>query len=125
MPVKKRFKLNPIENLKLDDIYTIPASLQRIIEKVNDGDDLTDNETREWLMYYLYIITDNYRLSVKSLLSDHNWWLKCIEYHSGINEDKMNDFLSADFSEYTIEEFLQLIIEYFTVEELKCIFDNQ
>lgn len=100
------------------DVYRIPISLQIAIDKVNDGDDLTDGETREWLEYYLFIISDNHTLSVKEMLSDHDWWLKRIEYHSGIREEKMAEFRLKCSEDMPLDDFLETIITFFTLEEL-------
>ena len=107
----------------LIDDYAIPQSLQNIIDRVNDDEELTQTEAQEWLAYYLYIITAKYTLTVKEMLTEHDRWLKCIEYYSGIDEAKMNEFYDRDYkrSNISLDEFLKIIVNYFTIDELKYI----
>jgi hypothetical protein len=103
--------------------WNIPESLQSTIDKVNQGDDLTKNEEKDWLEYYLFVVSDNYTLSPEDMLSDHDWWLKCIQYHSGIDEDKMQRFLDRipELNKMPLDDFLSIVITYFTIDELKPI----
>jgi hypothetical protein len=103
--------------------WQIPDALQTAIDKVNQGDDLTIQEERDWLEYYLFIISDNFTLSSKDLLSDHDWWLKCIQYHSDIDEDKMQQFLDKipELQKQPLEDFLGFVVTYFTIDELKAV----
>ena len=103
--------------------WQIPEKLQTAIDKVNQGDDLTVTEEKDWLEYYLFVISDNYTLTAEDLLRDHDWWLKCIQYHSGIDEDKMQNFLDRipELKKLSLDEFLSIVITYFTIDELKSI----
>jgi len=102
--------------------WTIPESLQTVIDLVNQGDDISDEQAKEWLEYYLFIISDNYTLTPKEMLSDHDWWLKCIQYHSGIDEDKIVNFmLNKKLSTLSTHDFLTYVITYFDIAEMKSI----
>jgi hypothetical protein len=103
--------------------WTIPESLQNVIDLVNQGDDITEEQARDWLEYYLFIISDNYTLTPKEMLTTHDWWLKCIQYHSGINEDKIMYFIESQKQLGTLstDEFLSHVITYFDISELKSI----
>jgi len=102
--------------------WTIPESLQNVIDLVNQGDDISDEQAKEWLEYYLFIISDNYTLTPKEMLSDHDWWLKCIQYHSGIDEDKIVNFmLNKKLSTLSTHDFLTYVITYFDIAEMKSI----
>ena len=103
--------------------WTIPESLQTVIDLVNQGDDISDEQAKEWLEYYLFIISDNYTLTPKEMLSDHDWWLKCIQYHSGIDEDKIVNFMLniKKLSTLSTHDFLTYVITYFDIAEMKSI----
>jgi hypothetical protein len=103
--------------------WTIPESLQTVIDLVNQGDDISDEQAKEWLEYYLFIISDNYTLTPKEMLSDHDWWLKCIQYHSGIDEDKIVNFMlnNKKLSTLSTHDFLTYVITYFDIAEMKSI----
>ena len=105
--------------------WKIPESLQKTIDIVNQGeaDTLTLDQQKDWLEYYLFVISDNFTLTPIKLLTDHDLWLKCIQYHSGIDEDKMQQFLDniPDMKKKTLEEFLAIVVQYFTIDEMKCI----
>jgi hypothetical protein len=103
--------------------WTIPDSLQTAIDKVNQGDDLTAEEEKEWMEYYLFTISDNYTLTPDEMLNDHDWWLKCIQYHSGIDEDKMYKFLDRqdELKTLPLDDFLTEVITFFTIDEMKSI----
>ena len=103
--------------------WTIPDSLQTAIDKVNQGDDLTVEEEKEWMEYYLFIISDNYTLTPEEMLADHDWWLKCIQYHSGIDEDKMYKFLDnrEQLVNLSTDDFLTEVLSFFTIDEMKSI----
>ena len=103
--------------------WTIPDSLQTAIDKVNQGDELTAQEEKEWMEYYLFTISDNYTLTPKEMLTDHDWWLKCIQYHSGIDEDKIYNFLdnTDKLKKMNLDDFLTEVLSFFTIEEMKSI----
>jgi hypothetical protein len=103
--------------------WTIPDSLQDAIDKVNQGDELTPIEEQQWMEYYLFVISDNYTLTPTEMLSDHDWWLKCIQYHSGIDEDKMYTFLynKDKLANLSLDDFLTQVLSFFTIDELKSI----
>ena len=103
--------------------WTIPESLQNVIDLVNQGDDITDEQARDWLEYYLFIISDNYTLTPKEMLTDHDSWLKCIQYHSGIDEDKIMHFIEnrKRLETLSADKFLSNVIAYFDISELKSI----
>ncbi len=103
--------------------WTIPESLQNVIDLVNQGDDISDTQAKEWLEYYLFIISDNYTLTPKEMLSDHDWWLKCIQYHSGIDEDKIVNFMLniKKLERLSTDDFLTYVITYFDISEMKSI----
>jgi hypothetical protein len=116
----------PSDWMKIEDSiegWAIPAALQNAIDKVNQGDDLTVDEEKDWLEYYLFIISDNYTLTTADLLSDHDWWLKCIQYHSSIDEDKMQQFMDSlpKLKKLSLDDFLSHVITFFTIDELKSI----
>jgi hypothetical protein len=102
--------------------WEIPVTLRLVIDKVNEGDDdLTLSEQKDWLEYFLLVISDNYTLTPTEMLSDHDSWLKCIQYYSGIDEDKMQLFLEKvpEMKRLSLDAFLSLVVKYFTIEELK------
>jgi hypothetical protein len=105
--------------------YTIPVSLQAILDKVDnaDLDSLTPEEERRWLRYLVTIISQNLTLTPKQMLTDYDRWLKQIQYYSDIEPEKMAMFLSlrGELMTTTIEHFLTQVLAYFTPQELAVI----
>jgi hypothetical protein len=97
--------------------------MENISLKLIEGETLSKKETRDWLINYIVFITYNYTLTTRDLLTDHDWWLKRIQYHSGIPDDKINLFMEhiPDMVDWPLENFIEYILEFFTLEELASI----
>lgn len=105
------------------ELYEVSDALQKILDKVDYQDiiELSPYETTLWLQHFAYVISDQYTLSVKQLLTTHDKWLKTIEYHSNIKEDKFIEFEGKNFDNWTLTEFLNYVVNYFTVDELSVL----
>lgn len=108
-------------------VYEVSNKLQNILDKVADQDTLTSQEKQLWLQHFAYVISDGYTLTTENLLSSHDWWLKCLEYKSGIVDSKMTQFetLLPELRELELTDFINFITTFFTIEELASVDINE
>lgn len=104
-------------------VYKVSDILQRVMEKVDNHDDLTQREKNMWLDQFCYIISDAGRLSSDEMLHGYDWWLRCIEYHSSIDDMKMKYFEDNidNMKKMDNKEFLNYVTDFFTLDELNAV----
>lgn len=118
----------PIIELDPDlSVYEVNDDLQRILDKV-DTEDITEVSSREatlWKQHFAYVISNQFTLTTAQLLNTHNRWLTDIEYHSGISDERFKAFedkvASHDANEWELTDFLNFVVNYFTLEELSAV----
>lgn len=116
------------EDLEQSDeliIYEVTPKLQSVIDKVIDGDELTQAEFKLWFKHFSQVITDHGNLDTEALLTSHDWWLRRIEYHSGIEDSKMAKFEEEiekrDLDQWATDDFLKFVKDFFSITELAVV----
>lgn len=105
------------------ELYEVSNALQKVLDKVDSEDitELSPQEKKLWLQHFAYVISDGYTLTVEQLLTTHNKWLTTVEYHSGVDDHKFKDFEEMNFKDWKLIDFLNFVVNHFTVNELSVV----
>ena len=110
-------------------VYQVTDKLQDVLDKVDDGewDTLSQAQRKIWLHHFCYVISDGFRLNSEQILNSHDAWLRTIEYHSNITEDKFKLFEDQipEMNHWERLRLLNHIISFFELPQLATVDINQ
>lgn len=103
---------------QLDD-----SVLDEIVTKVNGQEVLTDEESELWLKAFRLAVSDDYHHTKEELLNKYDWWLKRIEYHSGVDSQRWEEFQNSILKKKhrDVVHFLTDVTDFFSIEELNSV----
>lgn len=106
-------------------IYQVTDKLQKVLDKVDEGDwdTLTHLESKNWLQHFCYIISDGFSLSSEQILNSHDGWLRTIEYHSNITESQFKLFEDQipEMCQWDRLTLLNYIVTFFELPQLATV----
>lgn len=120
------YNINPDADIKYDSLlesFKDEYDITGITQKLENTDELSQQEEEAWKLAFEMALTDDYVLTKEQLLNSHDWWLTRLDYHSGIDDDKFEKILKqlTTKNHKDIYEFLDDVLKSFSVEELYSI----
>lgn len=94
--------------------------ISTINQKLNDNDELTEEEEEAWKLAFELAITDEYTLTKDQLLSSHDAWINAMDYIDEMDLDIIVDNLRKG-RHTDIYNFMDDVMNSFTVEQLHSI----
>jgi hypothetical protein len=96
--------------------YDIPA----LTQKLNEHDDLTEEEKEQWLIAFELVLSDEYALTKQQLFNSHDAWLNAIDNIDELELDVIIDRLQSA-KHKDIYALMDDITSSFTLEQLHSI----
>lgn len=94
--------------------------ISSINQKLNDNDELTEEEKEAWRLAFELSLTDEYALTKDKLLSSHDAWIHAMDYIDEMElDDKVEDLHAGQHKD--IYQFMDDVMNSFTVEQLHSI----
>lgn len=94
--------------------------ISAINRKLNNNDELTEEEEEAWRFAFELSLTDEYALTKEQLLSSHDGWIHAMDYIDEMELDDIIDRLQSS-QHKDIYEFIDDVMRSFTVEQLHSI----